>query len=321
MANLRDFFLQLESSLSAGIPVVRALNNISKEISGWNMNTKVKKMADQIESGMTFSDAMRSVGSPFNEMQISFIKFGEETGTLDAVCKSLAEYADREVTTGRSVVLTMIYPLFVLAIAVIMGPIVKTLIQGNSWVQGLIPAITSLVVFFVVLALIYGLYRLVASSPALSGTLIHIPFLGQIIRKLSLCRFTRTLGIGLAAGVPLNQALETSIKVTSNPWIEGQFSNLVNAINEGDSLAGGIKKVSALPGSMKEMISVGENTGKLPEMLQKVSTMLEDDAQHRMNIISKVLPILVFLPVAAYVGWMIISSASSMYDNILSFGQ
>lgn len=317
MSNLRDFFLQLETSLKSGITLVNALGHIADNVSGWRMPAKTRKIIANIEGGMTFAEAVEQVGSPFTTMQISFIRFGEETGTLDSVCASLAEYADREIGLERQVFSSMVYPLFLLLIAIIAGPLVKAILEQQNWQSGIVPAFQGVGIYFAALFVLYVLYRIISLTSA-SAILIYIPFFGQILQKLSLCRFTRTLSVGLEAGVPMRQAIETAIKVTTNPWLETQLRPLERALSEGTSVGEAIAGLSIMPGNMKEMIKIGESSGKLPEMLRKTSDYFEEDAKHRIGILTKLMPIVFFLPVAIYMAWMLVNFGTSVYSTALS---
>lgn len=315
MSNLRDFFLQLETSLSSGVPLARTLHLLSENISGYGMKAKVERMAREVEKGCAFSEALQQAGKPFTTMQISFVKFGEQTGALPDVCGTLAEYADKEMNLESELFSSLAYPLFLLFIALMMLPILQTIITPDAGVSLVWGIFRSLGIYLLVLAGLYGLYKLCSTSGAAS-ILIQVPFFGMIFKKLSLCRFTRTLGVGLQAGVSMGQCLETSISVTSNPWLEKELSALKATIQRGGSLAEGLKSVNALPSTMKEMIAVGEQSGKLPEMLKKTSDYFEEDARQRIKVLSKLLPIIFFLPIAVFVGYVIITMGSGIFAGL-----
>jgi type II secretory pathway component PulF len=317
MGNLRDFFIHLETSLSAGVPLGRTLHLLGENVSGWKLKSSVARMSKEVENGRSFSEAMEKAGKPFTKMQISFIKFGEQTGTLPTVCGNLAEYADKEMNLERDLLSSLAYPLFLLFIAMIMAPIIKTIMDQNSVWSASYGVVQAVILYFIVLGMLYGLYLLLNTGTALS-ILIHIPFVGTIIKKLSLCRFTRSLGVGLEAGVAIGQCLETSIKVTGNPWLEKELAGLRKSIKAGRPFAEGIKTIKILPGTMKEMIAVGEQSGKLAEMLKKTSDYFEEDARQKIKIASKIMPILFFLPVAIIVAYIIISMGSGIFSNLTS---
>lgn len=315
MSNLRDFFLQLETSLTSGVTLARTLHLLGDNISGFGMKAKVTKMAQAIDKGTTLSAAMQQAGKPFTNMQISFAKFGEETGTLPEVCGTLAEYADKEMNLEREIVSSLAYPLFLLFLALMLLPVLESIITPGSGTSIAWGIARSLGIYLLVLAGFYGVYKLLATS-AVASVMIQIPFFGTIVKKLSLCRFTRTLGVGLQAGVSMGQCLETSISVTANPWLEKELSGLKATIHRGGSLTDGFKSVNALPSTIKEMITVGEQSGKLPEMLKKTSDYLEEDARHKIKVVSKLLPIIFFLPIAIFVGYIVISMGSSIFSGI-----
>jgi type II secretory pathway component PulF len=315
MSNLRDFFLQLQTSLSAGVSVARTLHLLGENASGWGMRSRIEKMAKDVEYGSSLSAAMKKAGGPFSDMQISFVKFGEQTGTLPNVCGNLAEYADKETNLQRDLISSLAYPLFLLFVALIMMPIIQTLIGQNSIWAASGGVIKSILIYIFLLAVLYGGYKLL-STPMAASFIIHIPFFGTIIKKLALCRFTRCLGVGLEAGVSLGQCLETSIRVTANPWLEKELAGLKSSVNTGKPLGEGFKTLRAMPSTMKEMIAVGEQSGKLPEMLKKTSDYFEEEARHRIKVLSKLLPVLFFLPVAIVVAYIIITMGSSIFSTL-----
>ncbi len=317
MSNLRDFFLQLETSLASGVTLARTLHLLSENVSGFGMKAKVAKMAKEVEKGTALSTAMEHAGSPFTGMQISFARFGEQTGTLPEVCGTLAEYADKEMNLEREILSSLAYPLFLLFLALMLLPVLQSIITPASAVSIPWGIARSLGIYVIILAGLYGTYKLMATS-AVAAILVQVPFFGTIVKKLALCRFTRTLGVGLQAGVSMGQCLETSISVTSNAWLEKELSSLKSSIQRGGSLADGFKSVNALPSTIKEMITVGEQSGKLPEMLKKTSDFLEDDARHKIQVISKLLPILFFLPIAGFVAYVIISMGTSIFSGLES---
>lgn len=315
MGNLRDFFLQLETSLSAGVPLARTLNLLSENVSGWGMKAKVRKIAEDIDRGRPFSEALQKAGSPFSEMQVSFIKFGEQTGTLPAVCGNLAEHADKELNLEREIFSALAYPLFLLFVALVMMPVLQTIVAQKSVWSASFGIFKAILAYLLILASIYGGFKILATSAA-SGFLVRIPFLGTIIKKLSLCRFARSLGVGLEAGVPLGECLETSISVTANPWLEKELAELRVTIRSGRPFSDGLRNIEALPSTMREMIAVGEQSGNLPEMLKKTANYFEEDSRHRIKVITKLLPIFFFLPIALLMAYMIITLGTGIFESL-----
>lgn len=313
MTDIRNFFLQLETSLGSGIAITRALQLISKNLSG-SLRRKVEAMGQQIEHGSTFSDAMRNAGRPFEKMHVSFIRFGEQSGNLDKVCGALARHAEKEVAVSRKVINSMLYPGFVLLFAVCMGPILEAIMGGKPYSDGFPGAALNAGIFVAVVGASYGLYMSGALS-FLDAVAIHIPFLGGILEKLALARFTRALAVGESAGVPLIEALNTAIDVSANAYIQRQLGHLPKHVGTGKGISSGLEHVTCLPGTLKEMIMVGEQSGRLSEMLEKTAVYFEEEANNRIDAVMKILPALLFLAVAVYVGMMIIPIAQNIFGT------
>lgn len=315
MSDMRNFFLQMETSLGSGIPIVRAMQLIAENLPAWGLRSKVSRMAQLIDRGATFSGAMTQIGSPFSQLHISFIRFGEEAGCLDKVCAALAQHSDKEVMLQREIVNAMLYPGFVLGVALVMMPVINAIQSGQTWTAGVPGAVMALVIYA---AVIIGGMLLWKTSVGgvLDSIFVHIPFIGGVMRQMALARFTRTLAVGLSAGVPLIQALETSISVSDNPWLQTQMQHLPKHVGSGKGLSAGLADVGCLPSTLREMISVGEQSGRLSEMLEKTATFFEQEASNRISMLMKVLPAILFLLVAIYVGFQIVGYWQTTFTNL-----
>ncbi|HOY65486.1 MAG TPA: type II secretion system F family protein [Candidatus Ozemobacteraceae bacterium] len=314
MSDLRNLFLQLETTLGSGVSIVRALQLIAENIP-WRLRGKVDQIAKSVDRGSTLSGAMASVGAPFTKMHVSFIRFGEEAGCLDKVCGALARHAEREQSVQQEIVNAMLYPGFVLGVALFMIPIINAIQAGRPWSEGVPAALLYIGGYAgVIIAGIAAWNTSLAGS--VDAVLVHLPFIGGVMKQTGLARFTRTLSVGLAAGVPLVQALETSIEVCGNPWLEKQLAHLPRHVGGGKGLASGLETAGCLPGTLREMITVGEQSGRLPEMLDKTATFFEQEAANRVGMLMKVLPALLFLIVAVYVGYRIIGYWQGIFSAL-----
>lgn len=315
MADLKNFFSQLETQLGSGISILKALNLLAGNVRGFGFKDKVLKMARMIDSGSTFSEAMAKIGSPFGKMHITFIKFGEEAGCLDKVCSSLAEHAEKEERLSNEVFTAMLYPAFILMFAVTMSPVLQTIIaQEDAW-TAVVPAVINAVLYLGVCCGLWMLYKFLGGG-IIDPILVHIPLIGGIMQNLALSRFTRTLSIGLAAGVPIVQALQTAIDVSGNSWLQTQLARLPAHVEGGKPLGQGLENAGCLPGTLKEMIVVGEQSGKLPEMLEKTARYFEEEASNKVRMIMKILPAIIFLAVAVYVGYTIVQTFQKLFSGL-----
>ena len=130
--DLREFFLQLETTLGAGIPILRSLPLLSKNMESGRLKRSLEKIILPMDQGSTCSQAMDKVGKPFGTIHVAFFRFGEESGCLEKVCGSLSRHAEREIELSRSVVNALIYPLFIVVVALLIGPIMQAIIGQES---------------------------------------------------------------------------------------------------------------------------------------------------------------------------------------------
>ena len=300
---LRDFFLQLSTMIKSGLTIGQALHIMGPQFAAsGSLGNKVREMGQMVELGNKLSDAMMKTGEPFSQLHISFIRFAEESGSMDRILPILASHAEKEVSISWKVVQAFIYPGFVLFVALMMHPIFLFFTQGT----GLIQAIVSLV-FFAGLIL-GGQYGFKAFGKGrLDGVLIRLPYFGKLIRTMAWARFSRTLSMSQHAGISLVQGINTSIEVGNSPWLREQLKHLPEFIENGKSLSDGLAIVPNLPPSMRETIMVGEQTGTLAEMLGKVAEYFEEDVSNNVDAILKILPVVVFLMVAVVAAFSIVS--------------
>ncbi|MBF0543402.1 MAG: type II secretion system F family protein [Candidatus Riflebacteria bacterium] len=313
MSEIRSFFIQMETTIGAGIDLKKALSLVGQNLKDNYLKRKVKEMERHIDNGSTFSEAMRKVGDPFNEMHISFISFGEESGSLDKVFSSLAKHSERELGIKREVINSLLYPLFVLMVAMVIGPIVRSVSTGFEITQIIWQVVSNLLLFVCCSGFIY-LFASLFSGEQAGGLLIKIPVIGVVFHNFALARFTRALAISQTAGVPIIQGITTAINVSGNAWLKNQLKDLPRHIEEGSGIATGLESCQGIPNTLKEMILVGEQSGRLDEMLEKTASYYEEEAEQRLRMVMNLLPAIAFLAVAGYVASIIIPT----FQNMLS---
>jgi type II secretory pathway component PulF len=175
---------------------------------------------------------------------------------------------------------------------------------GNAW-SAVLPIVFNLLGMVGAGVVLYLGYRAVGGG-SLDKIMIHIPWVGGVMRQLALARFTRTLAIGQKAGVPLLQALDTAIDVSGNAWLQDQLKSLPGIVGKGKRIGDAMAGFNCLPSTLTEMIRTGEESGRLPEMLEKTAGFFEQEAATRIQRFNSIFPVLVFLAVAAYAVFYII---------------
>ncbi|MFZ2959068.1 MAG: type II secretion system F family protein [Candidatus Ozemobacteraceae bacterium] len=315
MSDLQNLFLQLETTIGSGIPIVRALRLIGGNLSG-RMKRQVEGMADAIDRGGKFSGAVKAAGRPFSPMHVAFIKFGEEAGCLDKVCGALAIHAEKEMSLERGIIGGLMYPVFVLFVALIIGPVFNQIaVQQQAWQTAIVPALINVGVFLVVIFGGYYGFKSMAAG-ALDTILVNIPIIGPILKNIALARFTRALAVSQNAGVPIVQALKTAIEVSDNCWLMNKLKELPSLVEKGEKIGTGLDGCGAIPGTLREMILVGEESGRLPEMLDKTATFYEEEANNKVSVLMKIMPVFIFLIVAVYVGYMIVGNYLTVFSRM-----
>jgi type IV pilus assembly protein PilC len=310
---LRDFFSQLETMIGSGLQVGRALYVLSQNQSTAALRSKISRMVAIVDQGRKFSEAMSEVGTPFTRLHVSFIRFGEESGCLEKICSALARHAEREVSLTGKLGLSILYPAFVLCFALLMGPAYQAILSGS----GVLGYFRNLGQNFLFLALggaiLFYSYRVFLQG-SMDTLVVNLPVIGALIRSLAWSRFARAMAISQFAGVPLLQGIETSVDLCGNAWIQKQLSGLSHTVEKGQSLSDGLRQIPAAPVGLIEIVAVGEESGRLPEVFEKIATQYEDEVAIRLDMLVKLLPVFIFLAVGLYVGYMVLSFGLNLFS-------
>jgi type IV pilus assembly protein PilC len=285
-----------------------------------------------VEAGISLSDALEKHPRVFSRLYVSMVRAGELGGILDEVLNRLATQLEKEDSIRRAVKSAMVYPILIgsFAIIVLLGmvlfliPIFAAMYKdlGNAKLpfltrimMGISDAMLTLpwniVILVAIIAAIWGLLRLKRTdrgTHAWDRFKLHIPMgIGEIIRKLAIARFSRTLGTLITSGVPILQAIEITGQAAGNVVIEDAMEDVQQSVKEGQSITEPLKKVSVFPAMVTQMISVGEETGSLDAMLGKIADFYEDEVNAAVKSLTSILEPILMLFVGALVGTVVIS--------------
>src|SRR5579872_667121 len=292
------FFRQFSVMIDAGLPLVQCL-----EILGGNQeNVAFKKCLNgvrlTVESGATLANAMRGFPKVFDDLTTNMIEAGEAGGILDVILQRLALYLEKIVKLKSAVKSALIYPVSVLSIAgLIVGGLLKFVLPifANmfSSMGVTLPLPTQIViglsnfvgrfwwVFFVfVIALVVGIRQLLKDPRGrymLHKLLLNIPVLGQVLRKIAVARFTRTLGTLITSGVPILEGLAITARTSGNAVLEEALMKVRKSVEEGRTIVDPLRECGVFPNMVTQMIGVGEATGAMDAMLQKIADCYEDE--------------------------------------------
>jgi type IV pilus assembly protein PilC len=291
-----------------------------------------------VESGSTLSTAMRSSPKVFDGLYVNMVEAGETGGILDIILQRLSTYIEKNVKLQRAVKSALVYPVGVLTIAGLViflllwkvVPIFATLFAGLGVT---LPLPTKIVIamsnfvgsyfgLFIVAGIIGGIFGLKVwyGTPGgkfvLDTIILKLPVLGLLMRKIAVARFTRTLGTLISSGVPILEGLDITAKTSGNAVVERALQKVRKALEEGKSLTEPLKDSNVFPGMVTQMIAVGEQTGAMDAMLQKIADFYEEEVDAAVkDLLTAMEPVMiVFLGVV--VGGVVISMYLPLFTLI-----
>lgn len=335
-AELVVFVRQFATMIDAGLPLVQCLDILASQEPNKFFKTVLSDVKQSVESGMTFADSLKKHPSVFDTLFVNLVAAGEIGGILDTILNRLATYIEKNVKLVRQVKGAMVYPIGILIVA---GGVVFALLK---WViptfekmfgdmgDAQLPALTQMVIgashwfgawWWAVLlgigAFLYAFKQVLATEKGrtvFDTTMLKLPIFGSLLRKVAVAKFTRTLGTMIASGVPILDALEIVAKAANNKVIERAIYFVRDKISEGSNMADPLAKTDVFPSMVVQMIAVGESTGAMDTMLQKIADFYEDEVEVAVEGITKLLEPLMMVFIGGIVGTVLIA----MYLPIFS---
>lgn len=328
LKELQIFTRQLSTLLGSGIPILQSLEVLAQSQRSVGMQIALKQMVHDINQGRRFGEAMAEHPMVFDRFFVNMVKAGEESGNIDQILNRLAIYIEKAAKIRGQVKGAMVYPMAIMVIAgiVVAGLLVFIIPKFESLFQSSgqeLPALTQMVVTasktFISYwwAVIGGLgggifgavnyYRTDDGKKTVDAIAIDLPYIGDLIQKSAVARFTRTLSTLLSSGVSIMEALEIASKVTGNHVIENALLRAREAISEGKSLTVPLAKEKYIPQMVTQMIGVGEQTGAIDQMLNKVADFYEDEVDVAVSALTSVMEPLLMVFLGGIVAVMVIA--------------
>ncbi len=294
--NITQFARQLSTLQDAGLPILRSLRILEEQQKSGTFKRVIGYVADDIEGGSTLSEAMGRHPRAFDRLLVSMVAAGETGGVLDLILSRVADFMEKEQKLKARVKSAMIYPIVVLSAAflILLGLMLFVVPQFESALTemtggGQLPAITRAVLAISGwIALQYGwavllgvpfaakialatIRRFKPGRYVLDAIRLRVPVIGQLTSKVSVTRWTRTLGTLISAGVPILDAIHVTQETSGNEVYGKMLGNVHNSIRQGDTFAAPLKQSKTVDGIVTNMVAVGEETGDLDKMLLKVA--------------------------------------------------
>ena len=327
---LMIFTRQLATLIDSGLPLLRSLNVLAKQERDAVLKNTINKLADGVQGGNTFSDALALHPRIFNDLYVNMVKAGEIGGVLELVLNRLAEFQEKAAKIKNKVVAAMVYPIIVITMAIaIMGfllvfivpkfeaifhdmlgnrplPVITMfVINLSKLVQNHWPVIIGLLV--AVVAGYKFMNRTTSGRSIIDRLKLHLPLFGDLNRKTAISRFSRTLGTLVTSGVPILQALNITRETAGNMVIAGAISQVHERVKEGESIVQPLEASGAFPPMVISMVDVGEETGQLPEMLLKIADVYDDETDNSVAGLTSALEPIMIVFLAVVVGTIVIA--------------
>ncbi|MHB1151464.1 MAG: type II secretion system F family protein [Eubacteriales bacterium] len=340
LTDLSIFSRQLSAMLSAGIPVTRAIVTLSKQTQNKTLGEALVYMSDDIEGGMTLTDSFSKHPKIFNNLYIAMIRAGEMGGLLETTLMRLSNQLHKDKKLRDDIKSATAYPKMVgiFAIFIFIGMLVFLVPTFEGFVPDInaIPAVSAFIFgvsrsirqFFyiwiaVILLLAFFVYAFFTSKlghDLFEKVKLKIPLLGKIMLKVIIARFSRTLATLVEGGIPIIQALQTAGPTAGSDLIAMAVDNAIVKIEEGQGIAAPLEESGLFPPMVTHMIAIGEESGTLPKLLDKIAEFYEEDVETASKQLSGILEPIILVGVAVLVGAMLISLYLPIFTAVVQSG-
>ncbi|HEY2646908.1 MAG TPA: type II secretion system F family protein [Candidatus Acidoferrales bacterium] len=336
--DLAVFTRQFSVMIDAGLPLVQCLEILAGQQENKMFQKVLTGTRAAVEGGSTLSAAMRTYDKVFDALYVNLVEAGETGGILDTILQRLSTYIEKSVKLKRAVQSAMVYPIAVLSVAAAViilllwkvVPIFGTLFLGlgvdlplpTRIVIGLsnfVGSIFGLLIGMAVVGAIFGLkvwYKTPVGRMAIDRIILKLPLLGLLMRKIAVARFTRTLGTLISSGVPILESLEITARTAGNAVIEASLMEVRKALEGGRNLSEPLKETNVFPGMVTQMIGVGEQTGAMDAMLQKIADFYEDEVDAAVKDLLSAMEPLMIVILGLVVGGIVISMYLPLFSLI-----
>jgi type IV pilus assembly protein PilC len=335
--NLAVFTRQFSVMIDAGLPLVQCLEILGTQEEDKSFASVILATRGDVESGMSLADAMKRHPKTFDPLFTNMIAAGEAGGILDTILKRLATYIEKAVKLKGQVKSAMIYPVAVIVIAglvvgVILWKVIPTFASLFAGLGATLPLPTRVVIAlsnglvqfmpFIIAGMVgfvFG-FRAFYASPSgrrmVDAAVLKMPVLGSLMRKIAVARFCRTLSTLLASGVSILEALDITARTAGNAVVEEAILLTRKSIEGGDTIAAPLKETNVFPPMVVQMIGVGEATGALDTMLQKIADFYEEEVDVAVAGLLTLLEPIMIAFLGGVVGGIVIAMYMPIFDLI-----
>jgi type IV pilus assembly protein PilC len=335
--DLVKFVRQFATMIDAGLPLVQCLDILSSQEPNPIFKAALIDIKQTVEQGATFSDALKRHPKIFDVLFVNLVHAGEVGGILDTILNRLALYIEKSVKLKRQVRAAMTYPIAVICIMAIVMVVLMTFVIpafeamfAEFGAKDALPKLTKIVIlisntfvsylpFLIVIfiGLAFGavqIYRRPKGKRMVHKAMLKIPILGPVLQKIVVARFSRTMGTLLQSGVPILDAMQICAKAAGNMVVEEGLLYARDRIAEGRNMADPLSELPVFPGMVVQMVAVGEQTGALDTMLNKIADFYEDETDVAVASLTSLIEPIMMVMVGGVVGVVLISMYLPIFE-------
>ena len=331
------FTRQFATMINAGLPLVQSLNILAQQAENKTLKDITRAVVYDVEAGNTLADAMRKHPKAFTDLYVNMVAAGEAGGILDTILLRLATFLEKNDALVRKVKGAMVYPavimsVAVIAVAVLLLAVIPTFSSMFASVNMELPLPTRIVMgasqfllrFWWALiagAVLLGFasrayYRTPNGRRVVDGAMLRGPIIGDLLRKSAVSRFTRTLGTLISSGVSILDGLEITAKTAGNRVIHDAIMHSRQSIAGGETIAGPLQASGVFPPMVISMISVGEQTGGLDDMLTKIADFYDSEVDVAVSALLSLMEPLMIVVLGLIVGGMVVAMYLPIFDMV-----
>ena len=319
---------QLATMIDAGLPLVQCLNILAQQQENKTFKKTLGDIQADVEAGSTFSAALRNHPKVFSTLYTNMVEAGEAGGILDTILNRLAVYIEKSLTLKKKIKSAMFYPMTIVSVALVV--VIFLLLYVIPTFQGLfanfgatLPLPTVIVLelsnfvreylLYMIgggVGLIMGIrayYRTAGGRKRIDGLMLQLPIVGPLIRKVAVAKFTRTLGTLVSSGVAILEGLDITARTAGNTVVEEAVQKARSAIAQGKTIAEPLQESKVFPPMVVQMIAIGEQTGALDRMLNKVADFYEEEVDIAVGTLTSLLEPLMVIFLGVVVGGVVIA--------------
>jgi type IV pilus assembly protein PilC len=322
------FTRQFSTMIDSGLPLVQCLDILASQQENKAFQEILYKIKESVESGSTFADALAKHPKAFDQLFVNLVAAGEIGGILDTILTRLAAYIEKSMKLKKQIKGAMIYPITIMSIAVVVVGVILVFVIptfAKMFIEfgGELPAPTKFVIalsnflvkYLVVLiaafyAVVWGVKKYYATPMGqknIDRFALKAPIAGPLIRKVAVAKFTRTLGTMVSSGVPIMDGLEIVAKTAGNKIVEEAIYSVRQAISEGKTMAEPLAECGVFPPMVVQMIAVGEATGAMDAMLNKIADFYDDEVDDAVGAMTAMMEPLLMVFLGTTVGGLVVA--------------